>query len=294
MPLDINQSDKAFKRIVCKANKQPGNKFLPGITCDSWHTNKLNQGEYLYGAFYFPVDSYIWNAGAEFTAAVSMKNIESDYENANGQLFYGLQFMSTRDLPYGMGDNQSGNRGRTPYLPNQKETRNPRGDTIEWDAWASPIKGLPLTPIINEGVQIPTYSEGWTNKSARMQLAFGSMSTGNPSKKVNINFTKKVRQRGRRKARERGFDVPAGTKLVWFLYNNSGGSDTESEVICNTMITPRLAFVPKQDILQRNIYGDQSDDRWNETMTIIAATDTGDGINEFFSLPQVQEYKDAS
>lgn len=292
MPLDINQSDKAFKRIVCKANKQPGNKFLPGITKNAWHTNKLNQDEYLYGCFYFPVDSYIWNAGAEFTAGVAMKNIESDYENANGFLFYGMQFFSTRDLPFGMGADQTGNAGRTPFLPDQKETKNPRGDTIEWDAWASATKGIPIAPIVNEGVQIPTYSEGWTNKSARMQLAFGTMSTGNPSKKVNINFTKKVRKRGRRKARERGFDVPAGTKLVWWMLNKSGGLDSESEVICNTGITPRLAFVPKQDILQRNIYSDQSMDRWNESMTMIASTDAGDGINAFWSDPQVQTFKD--
>lgn len=286
MPLDINQSDKAFKRIVCKANKQPGNKFLPGITKNAWHTNKLNQDEYLYGCFYFPVDSYIWNAGGEFTAAVAMKNIESDYENANGNLMYGMQFFSTRDLLY------NGTRGRTPYLPVSKESRDSEGESMEWDANASSAFGIPVTPLTN--VQIATRTEGWLNKSARLQLAYGTMSTGNPSKKVSINFTRKVRKRGSRRKRDRGFDVPAGTKLVWWMYNNSGGSDSESEVICDLGIVPRVAFVPKKDIVQNFEYEDQASSRWNMATSVLLSTADGDGINKLFLDPEASTAKDVS
>lgn len=284
MPLDINQSDKAVKKLCAKAHEQPGNSFLPGITWNSYNTNKLNQGEYIYGAFYFPVDSYVWSAGCEYTAGVAMKNIESDYENADGVLYYGMQFMSTRDLLYNK--DGAGGKGRTPYLPGSKEGVSSTGAAMEWDAWASSSAGPPVADV-----QLPTHGIGWLNKSARLQLAFGSMSTGMPSKKVNINFTKKVRRRGSRRKVERGFDVPAGTKLVYWMYNKSGEGDSESEVICDISMVPRLQFVPKEDIVQNFNYEDQANERWTDRTTRIALTEDGDGIGAFWLPVRTSTYK---
>ena len=280
MPLDINQSDKAVKKLVAKANQMPGNSFLPGITWNGYNTNKLEQEQYIYGAFYFPVDSYVWSAGCEFTAGVAMKNIESDYENANGVLYHGMQFFSTRDLLY------NGSKGRTPYVPAAKEGVSSTGAAMEWDAWASDSSG----GLGN--VQLATHGIGWLNKSARMQLNFGSMSTGNPSKKVNVNFTKKVRRRGSRRKVERGFDVPAGTKLVFWMYNKSGGTDSESEVICDVNMVPRVAFVPKEDIHQNFNYEDQANERWTERTTRIAKVEDGDGIGAFWLPIKVSGFQE--
>lgn len=285
MALDINQSQKSVKKICAQAHKMPGNSYLPGITWNSYNTNKLNQGEYIYGGFYFPVDSYVWSTGCEFTAGVAMKNIESDYENANGVLYYGIQFLSNRDLLYNT------SKGRTPYLPGSKEGVSSTGAAMQWDAFASPSSGIPISPI-NTGVQLPTHGIGWLNKSARLQLAFGSMSTGQPSKKVNVNFTKKVRTRGSKRKKSRGFDVSAGTKIVYWMYNKSGEGDSESEVICDISMVPRLEFVPKQDITQNFNYEDQAKERWGENTTRIARTEDGDGIGAFWLPIRVSTYKE--
>lgn len=286
MALDINQSEKAVKRIIATAGDQPGNRFVPGITQSSWNTKALEQEQYLYGSFFFPVDSYIWNAGAEFTSSVGMKQIESDYEAANGLVQYGIQFFSSRDKLY---DDGTG-KGRTPYLPATKETKDSSGNDMEWDAYASPTPGVPIAPVVNTGTQLPTHGIGWLNKPARMQLAFGTMSTGNPGKKVNINFTKKVGKG--RKSKKRGFDVSAGTKLVFWMRNISGGSDSESEVKINAAITPRIAFVPKQDIVQEVTYEDQARARWNDVTAIRARTANGQGIQTFWTAPMVRPFTD--
>lgn len=283
MALDINEKEKgALPRLVLKAHKAAGNQFFGGIADNTMSTKSLEHEEYLMMGFYFPVDSVIWDAGFQVYAGVNRDNNDWDCvaggsclpgqeglvrgpRNAEGHVQAGMQFFSPRDKLYGSLD-AADTKGTTPFKPNTLAKKDNKGDDIDW--------------VINDGAadEIPLHSSpGWLNKAARMQLAYGVVSTSGGARTFNVNFTRKIR------GRSKGFKVEAGTMLVYWVYNATGTTDENMSIRLGVECVPRINFFPLDDIVQNLKYNNRSDARWGSNHEVEMTTIAGHGVNRLFT-----------
>ena len=284
-PLDINQSDKGTEdRIVVKAFETPGNSIAGGIY-DTVNTKNMTYDNWLFSSFYFPVDSCIWDVGCTWTQQVNTNNDNDDTippgarskqpTNAEGHHMIGISLLSPRDKPY------DGSTGMTPMTPNQKMKKDPTGATMKWSA--DGLSGV--TPV-----ELALRQRGYLNKAARQLLYCSQASTGQRVSK-NIDFTKHGKK-GRKNGRKRAFDVPAGSKLVFWTRNMTGADDGTYLIRTSATITPRIRFFPKQNIIQNFRYEDEAGQRWTSNMRKNMLTDEGDGVQELFTTHTASEVKD--
>jgi len=292
MGLDINEREKnALPRLVVKAGKNAGNQFAGGIMDHTMTTKELNQGEFLQMGFYFPVDSVIWDAGFQVSAAITRDNNDWDCvaqstcvpivqenlvrgpRNCEGVVRAGMQFFSPRDKLYGSVD-PADDKGTTPFFPGQAAKRDNQGYDIDWSVGDATPEEIPLHS-----------SPGWLNKSDRMTLVYDTMTTSGGSRKYHVNFTK---GKGRKK---RGFKVEAGTMLVYWVYNNTGVDDDNLGMRLQIDAVPRINFFPLKDIVQNLEYGNRSEQRWGANHQVVLQTDEGHGVGRLFTAARVTEAK---
>lgn len=273
-PLDINQSDKGTEdRIAVKAFETPGNQFAGGQV-DTVSTRQLAYKEWLFDSFFFPVESCIWDIGCTFAQQTNRNNDNEatvvvpgtsrtkQPTNAEGYHMIGISMFSPRDKPY------DGASGMTPMTPKQKMVRAPDGGDMEWSG-----------DLFIGGEEVALRQRGYYNKAARQLLYCNQVSTGSTISK-SIDFSRKGKGR---KSKKRAFDVPAGTKLVFWTRNMTGADDDNYEIMTSATITPRIRWFPKQNVLQNIRYEDQSSQRWGSNMVKNMLTDQGDGVNELFT-----------
>lgn len=283
MGLDLNEKEKgALPRVVLKAHQNCGNQFAGGVYDSSMFTEELEREEFLQMGFYFPVDCVIWDAGIQVAAAVNTNNDRSDVAvildsrtkqptNAEGVVRVGMQFFSPRDKLYASVE-AGDDKGSTPWFPATKAKRDNKGDQIDW--------------AVNDGAsdEIPLHSSpGWLNKSNRMQLIYKTMTTSGGSREYNVNFTRKIGKKSK------GFKVEAGTMLVYYVYNNSGASNSDRELKLQIEAIPRVNFFPLKDIVQNLEYNNRSEARWGANHRIELTTQNGHGVNRLFTRPIIVE-----
>ena len=287
-PLDINQSDKGTEeRIAIKAFETPGNRFAGGQYGKTSHRH-MDFGEWLMHSFYFPVDSCIWDVGCTWSSQVNRSDANDHYAhdlvlgartqqptNAEGYGEIGISMFSTRDKPW------DGSHGMTPMTPEDKMARQPDGTTMEWAA------DIPVGLGLEE---IALRNRGYINKAARQLLYYNQVSTGTNVSKT-IDFSKKGKGR-KRSSKKRAFDVPAGTKLVFWYSNLTGAGEDGQELNTSCTITPRIKWFPKTNVIQNFKYMDESEQRWGEPTHKTLQTDEGDGCAELFTSQWADSYKD--
>lgn len=285
MGLDINEKEKgALPRLVVKAHSNAGNSFAGGIMESSMHTKSLEPENFMTMGFYFPVDCVIWDAGINVSACVNRDNDNSDTSlvltsrttqptNAEGIVRVGMQFFSPRDKLYGSVD-PGDDKGTTPFFPNTYAKKDDLGLNIDWS--------------INDGdpEEVPLHSSpGWLNKAARMTLLYATQTTSGGSRNYKVNFTRKVR------GKSKGFSVDAGTMLVYYVYNHTGGADSDLQMNLQVEAVPRINFFPKKDIIQNLMYVNRSKQRWEANHEVQLQTDEGQGVNRLFTAVRVSEAK---
>lgn len=276
MALDINNPPTVTERIVAHKNKVIGSSAAGGLMSKIGSSN-IGHEEWLYGGLYIPVDSVIYNAEMTVTAVVNTDNDNSDITvplesrtkqptNAEGIVEVGMQLFSPRDKLYGSVD-VADTKGTTPYLPTTQAKVDNMGNNIDW--------------VINAGAsdEIPVHGEPeWLNKALRMQCLYSTqVAPSTRTYKWNIRKTKKPSDRSK------GFEVDAGTMLVYFLRNVTGQGTEERSLELSAQIIPRITIKPLKNVVQNLIYNNQSEARWAINHTVELASSQGHGAERLFT-----------
>lgn len=271
-PLDINQSEKAIRKLVTPAGKQHGGNAAQPLTCSTAFTDNLEPSEFLLQAYYIPVDGYLRDISCSYEAHVNLNNDHSDSSIANNRTKpptnagctanVGISLISTRDAVW------NGTAGMTPMLPAQKMSRDSQGNAMIWSGDLA-ISALPPTLLY----EVPTQSRGYLEKASRQSLFFDNMTEGKTSKTLHMD---KINW-GRRKGKKDGFNVKAGEKICFWMRNITGTSDNDLKVNIQASMVPKVRYFPLEDIIQDYTYRDEAHQRWGTTTATTYSMEDGDG-----------------